>query len=139
MTKVRDIMSTHMAVVDDDADVERAAALLAESDVGALPVRGGADARLKGMLTDRDIVVKVVARGLSPASVSVGELMTGSAVVTVGADDSVDEAIEAMKRHKVRRLPVLDGHELAGIVTQADIARSQPDSQVAALLGAVSS
>jgi CBS domain-containing protein len=139
MTKVKEIMSTPMAVVDDDTSVERAAVLLAQSDVEAVPVRGGADARLKGMLTDRDIVVRVVARGLAPASVTVGELMTDGGVVTVGADDSVEEAIEAMKRHKVRRLPVLDGHELTGILTQADIARSQPDAQVAALLVAVSS
>ena len=139
MTKVREIMSTSMTVVDDDASIEQAAVLLADSDVGALPVRGAKDARLKGIITDRDIVVKVVARGKVPSDVTVAEVATLGLVATVDADKSVEEAIETMKRFRVRRLPVVEGHAVAGMLTQADVARSQPEDQVAALLEAISS
>src|SRR5215210_6903724 len=88
----------------------------------------GEDNRLKGMLTDRDIVVKVLAQGKDPASVRAGELGVGDGkTVTIGADDSVDEALRTMIDHKVRRLPVIDGHELVGIISQADIATSLGD------------
>lgn len=139
MTKVREIMSTPMAVVDDDEYIKTAAQLLTKNDVGAVPVRGAKDGRLKGMLTDRDIVVKVVATGMDPASVRVSEIATESDVVTVGADDSVEEAAQAMKRHRVCRVPVIEGHAVAGILTQADIARSRPDGQLADLREAISS
>ena len=132
-------MSPGVMVVDDDVSVTHAALVLADSDVGAVPVRGGADGKLKGMLTDRDIVVKVVAAGKVPASVMVGEVVRQEQVLTVGIDDGIEVAIETMKRHKVRRQPVLNGHEVAGMITQADNARSQPPDQVADLLEAVSS
>ena len=77
-------------------------------DVGSLPICGEDD-RLKGMLTDRDIVVEVLAEGRDPDSTKAGELGEGKPV-TIGADDSVAEAIRTMKEHKVRRLPVIDGH-----------------------------
>ena len=93
------------------------------------------DGRLRGMVTDRDIVVKVVAAGRPPVEVAVGDLADQPEVVTIGADDTVDEAIETMKRHKVRRLPVIDGHAVVGILSQGDIARSQPDGAVGRLLG----
>ena len=73
------------------------------------------------MLTDRDIVVKVLAQGKDPATTKAGELGEGKPV-TIGADDSVDEALRTMAEHKVRRLPVIDGHDLIGIVSQADLA-----------------
>lgn len=118
MTKVREIMSRSVTVVDDDASIVGAAVLLAKNDLGAVPVRGAKDARLKGMLTDRDIVVKVVARGKDPSEVTVGEVAGRGEVATVEADDTVETAIETMKRHRVRRLPVLEGHAVAGILTQ---------------------
>lgn len=139
MTKVQEIMSTRLSVVDDDETIVQAAQLLADNDVGAVPVRGAKDGRLKGMLTDRDIVVKVVAAGKDASSLSVAEIAATGEVVTVGAGDQVEQAIETMKFHRVRRVPVLEGHAVVGILTQADIARSQSDEQVADLLGRISS
>jgi len=67
------------------------------------------------MLTDRDIVVKVLAKGKDPATTKAGELGQGDAkTVTVGADDSIEEALKTMSEHQVRRLPVIDGHDLVG-------------------------
>ena len=97
----------------------------------------GEDDRLKGMLTDRDIVVKVLAQGKDPASTRAGELGEGKPV-TIGADDSVDEAIRTMKEHQVRRLPVIDGHRLVGIVAQADIARKTSDEKTGDVVEAIS-
>ncbi|WP_432076300.1 CBS domain-containing protein [Streptomyces wuyuanensis] len=116
--------------------VLQAAEKLTELDVGALPICG-TDERLKGMLTDRDIVVKVLGAGRDPAEVKAGDLAQGEAV-TIGADDDVDEVLRTMSEHKVRRLPVIDGHTLVGIVAQADVARAVPDPKVGDLLEALS-
>ena len=77
--------------------------------------------------------------GRSPVEVAVGDLADQPEVVTIGADDAVDEAIEMMKRHKVRRLPVIDGHTVVGMLSQGDIARAQPDGAVGSLVEALSS
>ena len=97
----------------------------------------GEDDRLKGMLTDRDIVVKVLAQGKDPADVTAGDLGEGKPV-TIGADDSIDEALRTMKEHQVRRLPVIDGHDLVGIVSTADLAKSLDEEKVGDLLEAIS-
>ena len=97
----------------------------------------GEDNRLKGMLTDRDIVIKCIAAGADPAATRVGDLAEGKPV-TIGADDSVSEALQTMKDHGVRRLPVIDGHDLIGIVSQADIARNLPEDKVGDLVEAIS-
>jgi len=99
----------------------------------------GEDNRLKGMLTDRDIVVKALAQGKDPGSTRAGELGQGDAqTVTIGADDSVEEALRTMIDHKVRRLPVIDGHELVGIVSQADVATNLEEERVGDLVEAIS-
>jgi CBS domain-containing protein len=134
----RDIMSDDCTCIGESESVLDAAKRLAELDVGALPICGEDD-RLKGMLTDRDIVVKVLAQGKDPASTRAGELGTGDGkTVTIGADDSVDEALATMGQHQVRRLPVIDGHRLVGIVSQADIARNIDDDKVGDLVQAIS-
>ena len=89
------------------------------------------------MLTDLDIVVKVLAQGKDPSSTMAGELGEGKPV-TIGADDSVDEALQTMKDHKVRRLPVIDGHDLVGIVSQADLAKAIDEEKVGDLVEAIS-
>ena len=98
----------------------------------------GEDDRLKGMVTDRDIVVKVLAQGKDPSSTPVSELATQDEVVTIGADDPIDEALRTMAAHKVRRLPVIDGRELVGIVSQADIATNLDEEKVGDLVEAIS-
>jgi len=122
--------------IGENETLEEAARKLADLDVGAMPICGEDD-RLKGMLTDRDIVVKAVAKGKSLNETRAGELGDGQPV-TIGADDPVEEALRTMTEHKVRRLPVIDGHELIGIVSQADVARSLPDDKTGELVEAIS-
>jgi CBS domain-containing protein len=109
---------------------------LAEKDVGALPICGEDD-RLKGMITDRDIVVKVLAEGKDPRAIHTGEVAQGE-VVTIGADDDAEEIMRTMAEHRVRRLPVIDGHRLVGIVAQADVARALANPQAGELVEALS-
>jgi len=132
----RDVMTGHAECIGENDTVLDAAKRLAELDVGAMPICGE-DNRLKGMLTDRDIVVKVLAKGKDPASTKAGELGEGKPV-TIGADDSIDEALRTMADHKVRRLPVIDGHELIGIVSQADLAKNVDEEKVGDLVEAIS-
>ena len=97
----------------------------------------GDDNRLKGMLTDRDIVVRAIAEGKDLARTLVGELAQGKPV-TIGADDSVREALRTMSREQVRRLPVIDGHQLVGMVSQADLARRLSNRRSGRMLAEVS-
>jgi predicted transcriptional regulator len=86
-------------------------------------------------VSDRDLVLEVITAGKDPAIVKLIELVHGQAVI-IGADDSVEEAIRTTSEHKVRRLPVIDGTALVGMVSQADIARSCPPEEVGKLVAA---
>jgi CBS domain-containing protein len=132
----RDVMTEDCECIGENETVVEAAKKMAELDVGALPICGEDD-RLKGMVTDRDIAVKVLAQGKDPNSTKAGELGEGKPV-TIGADDSIDEALRTMKEHKVRRLPVIDGHDLVGIVSQGDLATEIDEQQVGDLVEAIS-
>src|SRR3954463_8181313 len=124
----RDVMTGGAECIGENDTIAEAAKRLADLDVGAMPICGE-DNRLKGMLTDRDIAVKVVAQGKDPGSTEAGELAQGKPV-TIGADDSGAEAPQTMKDPKVRRLPVIDGHDLIGIVSQADLARNVEEEKI---------
>ncbi|WP_084958292.1 CBS domain-containing protein [Thermoactinospora rubra] len=137
MPTARDIMTPNPECVNADETVLEAAEKMARLDVGSLPICG-TDNRLKGMLTDRDIVVKVLAQGKDPKSTLAGELAQGEAV-TIGADHDVKEILRTMARHKVRRLPVIDGHTLVGIVALAEVTRAVPDATVGDLLDVLTS
>ncbi|WP_304512050.1 CBS domain-containing protein [Dermatobacter hominis] len=137
MTTAREIMNADPKWLTKDLTVADAAERMASDDLGAFPVCDG-DGHLEGMVTDRDIVVKVIAAGKDPSQVTLGELADQPEVVTIGADDSVEEAIRTMKDHGVRRLPVIDGTDLVGTVSQADIARNFPDGRVGDLVGDIS-
>jgi CBS domain-containing protein len=137
MATARDIMTGGTECIGENETLEDAAKKLADLDVGAMPICGEDD-RLKGMLTDRDIVIKAIAAGKSPSEVKAGELGEGKPV-TIGADDSVEEALQTMVDHKVRRLPVIDGHDLVGVISQADIATNLPDDKAGSLVEAISS
>jgi CBS domain-containing protein len=137
MATARDIMTGNAECVSVNDSLVDAARKLRDLDVGAMPICGD-DNRLKGMLTDRDIVVKCIAQGGDPSSTKVSELAEGKPV-TIGADDSVEETLRTMKEHGVRRLPVIDGHDMIGIVSQADVARNLPDDKIGDLVEAISS
>jgi CBS domain-containing protein len=132
----REVMSPDAKCVGEDDSVTEAARMMSELEVGALPICGNDD-RLKGMITDRDIVTKVLAQGRDPSSTRAGELGEGKPV-TIGADDSVGEALQTMKAHAVRRLPVIDGHDLVGIVSQGDLAQNVDEEDVGDLVEAIS-
>ncbi len=132
----REIMTGGAECVGENETIKDAATKMAQLDVGALPICGEDD-RLKGMLTDRDIVVKVIAAGKNPEDTRAGEFGQGKPV-TIGADDSVEEALHTMTEHKVRRLPVIDGHRLIGVVSQGDVATSLDNEQVGELVAAIS-
>ena len=120
----------------EGASATDAARRMAEQSIGALPVcdTGG---QLRGVVTDRDLVVDVLAKGKDPKRTRLGELVNEQAV-TIGADDDVDDAVRAMQAHKVRRLLVVDDTELVGILSQADIARTCPPMLVGELVAAIS-
>src|SRR4051812_46654300 len=102
MTTARDIMTGGAECASTDETLVDAARKMRELDVGALPICGD-DNKLQGMITDRDIVVNCVADGGDPGSIKVAELADGKPV-TIGADDSVEEALRTMTEHGVRRL-----------------------------------
>ena len=132
----RDIMTQDADCVQESQSILDAAKELAQRDVGAMPICGDDD-RLKGMLTDRDIVVKVLAEGKDPSSTKVSEIAEGKPV-TIGADDDIREALTTMEKHQVRRLPVIDGHDLVGIISQADIALSLSATETGETVEAIS-
>ena len=136
MATAREIMTGGTECIGENESLEDAARKMADLDVGALPICGEDD-RLKGMLTDRDIVVKAIAQGKSPGETKAGELGEGKPV-TIGADDSAEEALRTMADHKVRRLPVIDGHDLIGIVSQADLAQALDNADTGELVEAIS-
>jgi CBS domain-containing protein len=136
MTTARDIMTADVTCVGENETLAQAAGKMAGLGVGSLPICGDDD-KLKGMLTDRDIVVKALAKEQDPAKVTAGQLGEGKPV-TIGADDDVAEILSTMAAHKVRRLPVIDGHRLVGIVALADVARALPDRPVGDLVDALS-
>lgn len=136
MTTARDIMTPNVTCAGEKETLVDAARKMADLNVGSLPICGDDD-RLKGMVTDRDIVVKAIAQGLDPAEVTAGQLAQGKPV-TIGADDDAGEILRTMAQYKVRRLPVIDGHKLVGIVAVADVARALPDRPVGDLIDAIS-
>jgi CBS domain-containing protein len=114
----REIMTGGVECVQEDETVLDAARKMSQLGVGALPICGNDD-RLKGMLTE----------GKDPASTKAGELGQGKPV-TIGADDSLDELVKTMASHEVKRLPVIDGQQLVGVVSEADVAEHATPEQV---------
>lgn len=137
MTTARDIMTEDTTCVGESETLLDAAKKMRDLDVGALPICGD-DSRLKGMLTDRDIVVRCLAEGGDPSSTRAGDLAQGKPV-TIGADDDMDEVLRTMASNKVRRLPVIDGHDLVGMVSQGDVARALPPDRVGDIVETISS
>ncbi|WIB34357.1 CBS domain-containing protein [Curtobacterium sp. MCSS17_005] len=136
MTTAREIMTEGVECVREDDTLTDAAKKMADLDVGALPICGEDD-KLKGVLTDRDIVVKCVAAGGDPGNTTAKDLGFAE-VVTIGADDDIQDALNTMETHKVRRLPVIDGHRLVGMISQADIARKLAPADAGQTIGVIS-
>jgi CBS domain-containing protein len=133
--KVREIMTENPTAVRRDATVDEAAQLMKREDVGSLPVVDGDT--LVGIVTDRDIVLRVVAEGREPRSTTVGEVHSDDPVA-VEPEQDFDEALQRMARHQVRRLPVVDGGRLVGVVAQADVAREAGDAETGRVVEEIS-
>jgi CBS domain-containing protein len=127
--KVSEVMSDSVETVEPSDSAEDAAKKMKSADAGALLVVD--DGELKGIVTDRDIVVKAVAEGKDPSDVKVEEIAS-SDTTTVECDASIDDAIEAMRENKVRRLPVVDDGEPKGIVSIGDLAEARDEGSVLA-------
>ncbi len=137
MTSAREIMTKGIEYLKTTDTAAEAAKKLARANIGAIPVCEP-DGHLTGVVTDRDIVVKVVAESKDPKRTRLAELADQPEVVTVGADDSAEEVFEVMKKYKVRRLPVIDGTDVVGMISQADVARNLPTEKVGEVLAAIS-
>lgn len=134
--KVGDIMSDHVITVGQDEPVIAAARLFKRYNLGALPVCDDTG-RLRGMLTDRDVVLRCMASGYDPKNVKIREIMTRG-IVTTSPDSAVDDAAKQMSTDQVRRLPVVDGGRLVGMLSLGDMAR-HCDMEAAAALADISS
>jgi CBS domain-containing protein len=137
MTTAREIMHTGATCIGEHETLTTAAEHMRELGVGALPICGDDD-RLHGMITDRDIVIKCIAAGLDPAVATAGELAQGS-TYHVDAGASIEEMLNVMEEHQVRRLPVIDEQRLVGIVSEADIARHLPEHAIVQFVKAICS
>jgi CBS domain-containing protein len=135
---VRDAMHEGCECIGENQTLIDAARMMEQLDVGALPICGNDD-RLQGMLTDRDIVVKALAHGKDPSATMVGSLAQGKPL-TIMVDASIDEALDLMREHAVKRLPVLDANKrLCGMISEGDIATAVSAQKAGQLVGAISS
>lgn len=135
MQKIEDIMSTDVECCTLLDNVYEVAVKMKEWNVGAIPIVD--ESRLVGMITDRDIVVRGVAEK-RPGSTKVEEIMS-DVLITVSRETSSEEAAELMANHQIRRLPVVDGDKLVGIVSLGDFAvRKLTDSQAGKALSEIS-
>lgn len=132
---VRDTMTTQPASVERSRPVTEAARLMRDQNVGSLPVVE--EGRLIGMITDRDIVVRLVSEGGDLGSATVGDAFSDQPV-TVEPDQDLDQALTLMARYQVRRLPVTDGDRLVGILAQADVALEEKEKAVGEVVHAIS-
>ena len=135
MTTARDIMHTGATCIGEHETLQHAAQQMRDLGVGSLPIRGDDD-RLRGIITDRDIVTKCIASGADPASVTAGELAQGMPV-TIDSVADVTDVLRTMEQHQIHRLPVMESQQPVGMISQADLARHLPESAVGQFIEAV--
>ena len=136
MSAVREFMTTNAQCIKEDQTLEDAARMMMDLDCGSLPICGD-DGKLKGLITDRDIVLKCVAMGRNPQDMRARDLATGKPR-WIDADANIDAAIEMMEKYQIRRLPVITDHKLVGIISQGDIARNYSEEKVGELVEHIS-
>ena len=133
---IREIMTPNPSTIEPNQSVVEAARIMKQEDAGVVPVTE--NGRLTGMVTDRDIAIRVVAEGKDPKSTNVGEVASTN-LVTLDPQQELDEALRLMAQHQVRRLPVVeeDGR-LVGVVAQADVARKGDDAKTGQVVQEIS-
>ena len=136
--RVQDVMARNPISVEVTEPVSAATRLMRERNIGSIPVQD-AKGRLRGMLTDRDIVLRCVAAGRDPAKLESAEIMSTGAVTAAPGED-VTAALARMRSEQVRRLPVVEGETLVGMLSIADVARTQRfDMEAAQALSGITS
>jgi CBS domain-containing protein len=135
MTQVREAMTASPTTVSPSTPVRDAARMMAEENVGSLPVVE--DEQLVGVVTDRDLVTRVIAEDRDPSATTGGEVASRD-VVTVGPDDELDRALQLMAKNQIRRIPVVEGGRLVGILAQADVAREAEPAQTGVVVEEIS-
>lgn len=137
--RVRDVMTTDVRCCSPDTPLPEVARLMRDGDCGALPVVDqGNGGRVIGMITDRDVTIRLVAKGRNPLELGAASCMS-TPVVTVRADETLGNCCRMMEQRKVRRMPVVDDSgRCIGIVSQADIARNVPEARTGDLLQEIS-
>jgi CBS domain-containing protein len=125
--KIREVMTPAPETIQADRPASEAAKKMKEADAGMIPVMENGN--LLGTVTDRDIALRVVAEGRDPQSTTVGEIASRD-IVTVQPDEDLDDALQKMGKHQVRRLPVVEDGRLIGVVAQADVAREGNEQAV---------
>ncbi|PSL51089.1 CBS domain protein [Saccharothrix carnea] len=128
MTTAREIMNAGVQCIKETQSLLDAARMMRDMGVGSLPICGDDD-RLHGIITDRDIVLRCVAEGRDPSSMTAGE-MSGH-LHWVNADDDLSHVLRTMEDNQIRRLPVMEDHRLVGMVSEADLARHLDETQLA--------
>jgi CBS domain-containing protein len=136
MAQIREVMTNNPRTVRADDSAADAAKLMRDEDAGIAPVTedGG---KLVGVVTDRDIAIRVVAEGKDPRSTKVVEFASED-IYTVEPQQNLDEALQLMGQHQVRRLPVVEGGKLVGILAQADVARHADAEQTGKVVEEIS-
>ena len=137
--RVQDVMTKDPACVTPGATIREAAQIMQRENVGIIPVvEEKGDKRLVGVVTDRDIAIRVVAEGKDPQATKVDEVASRE-IVTVDPEQNLDEALRLMAQHQVRRLPVVeeDGRPV-GILSQADVARAGDDAETGRVVQEIS-
>ena len=125
--RIREVMTPGPETIQADKPAAEAAKLMKKADAGMIPVVE--DGNLFGTVTDRDIVLRVVAEGKDPQSTAVRDIAS-TEPVTIGPEQDLDEALQLMARHQIRRLPVVEEGRLVGVLAQADVAREGEERHV---------
>ncbi|MFE6922441.1 CBS domain-containing protein [Nocardia sp. NPDC057663] len=136
MTTTDAVMHADVAFITVRDTMETAARRMHQLDIGALPICDG-EGHPVGIVTDRDIVIKVIALGENPKNTTAGELAQGEALLTIDVGVDIEQALAVMAQHQIRRLPVTDEGKLVGIITEADLARRLPDQTVGEFVDAI--
>jgi CBS domain-containing protein len=135
MSTAREVMHRGAECVKENETLAEAAKMMRDLHVGSLPICGN-DERLRGIITDRDIVVRCLAEGKDPAKVTAGQLAQGTPIwVDVNADE--EEILTLMIESRIRRLPVIEDRRLVGMISESDLARHLDESQLAQFASAV--
>lgn len=135
MTTARELMHQGAQCIREEQSLAQAAQMMRDMNVGSLPICGSDD-RLRGIITDRDIVLRCVAEGKDANTCTAGELAMGKPV-TVDANADVEAVLASMSQHQIRRMPVIDNHRLVGMISEADLARGLSEEQLSRFVTSV--